>query len=630
MDPEKRKLYESYLSSPPAIRSAEPAPSTSPQERMDRLMAPPPSASDVRGSVIGAMSRPVGSEPYDGGLPASAYVDMPTGEYLSRTARALPGSVIQMGSDILSAVTDPAQTLSSIYELGRGAASKATGIVFDQDPTEKADREAMLDALIGHYKNTYAGEPGSFWKALAEDPAAIGSDIATLAGIGAPTKLGVVSKGAKLAQNLVSKGAELAQNLDPIQAAMNAAGAVIPKVATRASSIATGVPYDVNKIIQAASRTPEGRAAVRMGLSAGNRIGDYTLPIVRDASNEMMEAAKARYVADAANASAVSRQVDLSPVMKRADELRNEISVRPSGNAPPYSADDVRAANEAYSMFENQYTHPDPAMRTIMPLDQLKKDIRAKADAISNPYLRQHVQRMAGSISEANSATDPVYGKMMSDWESHLSEMKDIERDLLGKSISSSAAAKRISRAFSDPYKASLLNEISQRTQSGKYLREILAGQASSPMMSDRYHSASGLIAGLLPAAFMHPAAAAMVVPSMTATSPRTAANAQLMAGLAAPYAGAVRNTLMSAPATNIASQLGEAEREAEREMELYGPRVQRRSGGRVAVDHAREAQSLIVAAERAKKEHNGSTEAILHTPDEHVVKALEVANRSI
>lgn len=86
----------------------------------------------------------------------------------------------------------------------------------------------------------------------------------------------------------------------------------------------------------------------------------------------------------------------------------------------------------------------------------------------------------------------------------------------------------------------------------------------------------------------------------------------------------------MSAPATNIASQLGEAEREAEREMELYGPRVQRRSGGRVAVDHAREAQSLIVAAERAKKEHNGSTEAILHTPDEHVVKALEVANRSI
>lgn len=58
--------------------------------------------------------------------------------------------------------------------------------------------------------------------------------------------------------------------------------------------------------------------------------------------------------------------------------------------------------------------------------------------------------------------------------------------------------------------------------------------------------------------------------------------------------------------------------------------RLGRRSGGRVAVDHAREAQSLIVAAERAKKEHNGSTEAILHTPDEHVVKALEVANRSI
>jgi hypothetical protein len=57
-------------------------------------------------------------------------------------------------------------------------------------------------------------------------------------------------------------------------------------------------------------------------------------------------------------------------------------------------------------------------------------------------------------------------------------------------------------------------------------------------------------------------------------------------------------------------------------------PRQQRATGGRV--DPQIHAQRLILAAERAKKEASGQTETLLEQPDEHIVKALDIAKRHI
>jgi hypothetical protein len=58
------------------------------------------------------------------------------------------------------------------------------------------------------------------------------------------------------------------------------------------------------------------------------------------------------------------------------------------------------------------------------------------------------------------------------------------------------------------------------------------------------------------------------------------------------------------------------------------GGRIGRATGGRV--DPQIHAQRLILAAERAKKEASGQTEALLEQPDEHIVKALDIAKRHI
>jgi len=63
-------------------------------------------------------------------------------------------------------------------------------------------------------------------------------------------------------------------------------------------------------------------------------------------------------------------------------------------------------------------------------------------------------------------------------------------------------------------------------------------------------------------------------------------------------------------------------------EQRADGGRIGRATGGRVGVDV--EADALVRAADRAKKSFNKTTEPLLNAPDNHIAKALEVANRAI
>ncbi len=71
-----------------------------------------------------------------------------------------------------------------------------------------------------------------------------------------------------------------------------------------------------------------------------------------------------------------------------------------------------------------------------------------------------------------------------------------------------------------------------------------------------------------------------------------------------------------------------EAEEAGGEEQRAFGGRIGRATGGRVGADV--EAEALIRAAERAKKSFNKTTEPLLNAPDNHIAKALEVANRAI
>lgn len=58
--------------------------------------------------------------------------------------------------------------------------------------------------------------------------------------------------------------------------------------------------------------------------------------------------------------------------------------------------------------------------------------------------------------------------------------------------------------------------------------------------------------------------------------------------------------------------------------------RSERAAGGRIQIDHAAEASKLVRRAELAKNQLGKTTEPLLNVPDDHIAKALSVANESI
>ena len=77
-----------------------------------------------------------------------------------------------------------------------------------------------------------------------------------------------------------------------------------------------------------------------------------------------------------------------------------------------------------------------------------------------------------------------------------------------------------------------------------------------------------------------------------------------------------------------VFKELERAQQLAPEEQRAFGGRVGRATGGKVGVEV--EADALVRAAERSKKDFNRTTEPLLNTPDNHIAKALETANRAI
>lgn len=81
-----------------------------------------------------------------------------------------------------------------------------------------------------------------------------------------------------------------------------------------------------------------------------------------------------------------------------------------------------------------------------------------------------------------------------------------------------------------------------------------------------------------------------------------------------------------------IGKSLSATERTVERavpvaagQVEPFEPRQERKAGGRVM-----SAQNMLAAAERAKRDISGKTKVLLNSSDDHVAKALEIANQNL
>ena len=366
------------------------------------------------------------------------------GETLGSAAVNFIPSVVSEVGGIWDAVTSPIQTAKSIGSLGGALLSKMGVADFD---------ESSADALGQYYANKYGSIEG-FKKELANNPASILADVATVltAGAGTVTKLGLPAKIAKLgrradvAQQWVGA---VARNVDPITAMTNIVTKAVPavvkatgkgtgKLATSTLGLTTGAGGDA---ITEAAKVGFERGAAGAPTSASEAFleamrnpaasADEVVQLARDAVGNLRQQASQRYLDKMAQFGKNPVPLDISRVRQRIaaikpasyDTWKETQGPRPSSHR----------AWETMNQFVDEYAYnatQDPSLLEPLAMDQFKQDLYDVGSKVGGAYDRD-AARIAGTaygaVKDELVKHDPLYADAMKDYENAATQAQQLE-----------------------------------------------------------------------------------------------------------------------------------------------------------------------------------------------------------
>jgi hypothetical protein len=366
------------------------------------------------------------------------------GETLGSALINLPRSTAEEVGGIWDAVTSPIQTAKSIGSLGGALLSKMGVADFD---------ESSADALGQYYINKYGSIEG-FKKELANNPASILADVATVltAGAGTVTKLGLPAKIAKLgrradvAQQWVGA---VARNVDPITAMTNIVTKAVPAVVkatgkgtsklasstlglttgaggdaiTQAANIgfergATGAPTSASEAFLEAMRNPAASA-------------DEVVQLARDAVGNLRQQASQRYLDKMAQFGKNPVPLDISRVRQRITGIKPASYDTWKDSQGPRPSD--HRAWETMNQFVDEYAYKatqDPSLLDPLALDQFKQDLYDVGSKVGGAYDRD-AARIAGTaygaVKDELVKHDPLYADAMKDYENAATQAQQLE-----------------------------------------------------------------------------------------------------------------------------------------------------------------------------------------------------------
>jgi len=366
------------------------------------------------------------------------------GETLGSALVNLPRSTAEELGGIFEAFTSPVQTAKSIGSLGGALLSKMGVADFD---------ESSADALGQYYANKYGSIEG-FKKELANNPASILADVATVltAGTGAVTKLGLPAKIAKLgrradvAQQWVGA---VARNVDPITAMTNLVTKAVPatikatgkgtgKLATGMLGLTTGAGGDA---ITEAAKVGLERGAAGAPTSASEAFlaamrnpaasADEVVQLARDAVGNLRQQASQRYLDKMAQFGKNPVPLDITRVRQRITGIKPASYDTWKDSQGPRPSD--HRAWETMNQFVDEYAYKatqDPSLLDPLALDQFKQDLYDVGSKVGGAYDRD-AARIAGTaygaVKDELVKHDPLYADAMKDYENAATQAQQLE-----------------------------------------------------------------------------------------------------------------------------------------------------------------------------------------------------------
>lgn len=547
------------------------------------------------------------------------YATMPWGEVAGKAATTFPSSAWNAAkttaSDIYGAVTHPVETAQGFGNLAVGAASKIdSALGVQQDPSEnKEQNEFAINALMKHYGDKY-GSRAAVAKVLAEDPASALADLSsvlTLTPTSAARIPGVLGTAAKTARTVGELGTPI---VGPAKVVGAAAKAVSPLVNAPLAGI-SGV--STRSLQDAAKSGVTGSKAFWQAMSG--EITPHQLVDDIHSAISQFAADRSQQYRQGMSGLSTTQLLPFQPIHDAITKIENTAYSGP-GKAVKNAeaAEAISKIRDKVAQWETlAQTHP--YYQTIHGFDDLKQAI----DSIAKTYRGTPADR---AVTDARKAVkseimkvDPQYADVMDQYAQLTDEIDEIRKELTVGKGTAGANLRKILNAQNNKYKAELINELARKDP------DLPAKISGLEVAQAHGHSAgaagfSGLLALMLQGAGMDallPAIGAGAVGASFGSPKGAARTAWAVKQATRPFSGAGDVAGSVAPFIGAVRANEDVKREG------------RATGGRTG-PKPQTAQSLIKAVERARKSVQQQTESILATPDEHVVKALSVANKHL
>ena len=546
-------------------------------------------------------------------LPAEKYPQMSWGEFGSRALRSAPRSLANVAESTVEGLSPSnlPETLMNIGQMGYGAASKGLGAIgLGGPPEQRAKDEAVLDAMIKHYKESF-GSKAQAEKYFAEDPFAAVADVGSAATLGAapmtslPGRAGTIARAVKTAGELAS----------PETLPIKAAEAVAPTVPFFAKSILSGLSglskqtiedfykggkdFDAGMIKKVISEDPDPQAAVNK---------------LNNAMRAMRDERQTAYLSTKSGLQNQNVPLSFNDVDNAMNKVQN---IAYSG---PRKIEKNREARLAFDEIENKINEfkipqsPLGGGNTMIDFDELKQAIDDIGSRYRDPKAKELVKEVRNSVKQTIVDLDPEYANLMDEYAGASQRIGEIERELgapgAGKTL------RKLVSAQKSYLKKPLIEEVEKKAPGlGKELAALEVAQSKVP-----------IIPALLSGAWGNWAFPGLGAATGVLAEPRVAATATGALGAGSRLA----DTLTKAAIPTVAaSRMVEPSFSGKKPIVVsrdLGGRIYRASGGRASIT----VDSLMRAVEDAKKHNQNQTKVILAEPDEHVVHALKIANDHI
>lgn len=437
------------------------------------------------------------------------------GSYLGQAVSNIPGSLYNLGKNIVSPILSPKQTLQDVLKLYAGSMNK---LMVNMPPQPSID---IYPEAVGQYFGQRYGGTENIAETFKTDPAGAMADLATvLMGVGGiGSKIPQISR---YAQPVLKAG----QLVDPITGTGKIISGVV-KAGEKAAAGPLGFTTGLGKpaMEKAIESNPTFRAALRGAITAedtveAGRSGLHALKADRATTYK----GQLQQIQNMPNAPSMDIMEPMREFSKALKDFEVELIKSPNGkiigldfadstlrNNPKAQGD----FNKMLDTFRNAFDKPQ-VYSTPEGFDILKRQIFDIYSESSQG--RAAVERVGKTTRDQLINRVPGYETMVKDYEKTSRVIDEIERDFsLGNKKSVDTAMRKLNSAMREDegFRRSLMEKVSQA--SGKDIAAMVSGRLSQSMIPKSWWGKDIAIATTITTIFAKPE----LLPLVTSTSPR-------------------------------------------------------------------------------------------------------------